>query len=143
VNFTNVGKSRVGGGKDEKFYDIENLSFSYAYSDVNFHDVYTEYRNQRNHRGSIAYTHNPKPRAIKPFENVKFIKNSKWLKLIKDFNLNAGFKQINLRTDVDRTYTEQLVRPNSDIQTLPPDPTYNKQFFWNSAWSFKYDLTKS
>lgn len=143
INFTNVGKSRTGGDTDEKFYDIENLSFSYGYSDINFHDVYTEFRNQRTHRASIAYIHSPKPRPIKPFENIGFIKDSKWLKLVKDFNINAGFKQLSIRTDVDRSYTEQLVRPNSDIQTLPPSPTVNKNFLWNSAWSFQYDITKA
>jgi cell surface protein SprA len=54
-----------------------------------------------------------------------------------------GFKQISMRTSVDRMYMERLVRPNPDIETLPPRPTYNKNFNWNSQYGFRYDITKS
>ncbi len=142
INLTNVRKER-GAGSKEQFFDVENLSFNYAYSDQEYHDVNTAYENTRTYRGSIAYVHAPKPRPIEPFAGIGFVSKTKWLRLVKDFNVNLGFKQISMRTSVDRMYLERLVRPNPDIETLPPRPTYNKNFNWNSQYGFRYELTKS
>ncbi|MBS1582297.1 MAG: cell surface protein SprA, partial [Bacteroidetes bacterium] len=142
LNFTNVRKERAQG-KKEHFFDVENLGASYAYSDQEYHDVNTQYENTRTYRGSLAYQHSPKARTVKPFENVAFIGKSKWLKLVKDFNFNVGFKQITARTAIDRSYLERLIRPNPDIQSLPPAPTYNKSFTWTSQYGFRYDITKN
>lgn len=152
INFTNVRKERTGGGgggkeggkpAKEHPWDVENLTLSYAYSDEEFHDINTQYDNETTYRGSLAYQHSPKPKNIKPFDKVGFVSKSKWLKLIKDFNFNAGIKQVTLRTAVDRSYGERLIRPNPDIETLPPQPTYNKTFNWNSSYGFRYEITKS
>ena len=142
INLTNVRKERTQGSK-EQFFDVENLSLNYAYGDQEYHDVNTAYENTRTYRGSIAYIHNPKPRPIEPFAGIGFVSKSKWLKLVKDFNVNMGFKQITMRTAVDRSYLERLVRPNPDIVTLAPRPTYNKNFNWNSQYGFRYDITKA
>ena len=150
INVTNVHKERGSGGGDkggapskEHFWDVENLSMSYAYGDQEYHDVTTAYENTRTYRGSLAWQHNPKPIALKPFENAGFIGKSKWTKLLKDFNLNLGFKQLTARTSIDRTYLERLVRPNPDIESLPPVPTYNKTFTWQTQYGFRYEITKN
>lgn len=147
VNFTNVHKERsqTSAGK-EHFYDVENLSLSYAYGDQEYHDVNTAYENTRTYRGSLAWQHTPKPRPVKPFENIGFIGKSKWTKLIKDFNVNLGFKQLTARTSIDRSYLERLVRPNPDLDpgsSLPPTPTYNKTFNWTTQYGFRYEITKN
>ncbi|MBK8499039.1 MAG: cell surface protein SprA [Flavobacteriales bacterium] len=143
LNFTNVRKDRGQGAGQEHPWDVENLSLSYAYSDQEYFDVNTAFENTRTYRGSIAYLHNPKPRPIEPFAGIGFVGKTKWLKLIKDFNVNVGFKQISLRTSVDRMYLERLVRPNPNIESLPPRPTYNKNFNWQSQYGFRYEITKS
>ncbi|HEX2617575.1 MAG TPA: cell surface protein SprA, partial [Flavobacteriales bacterium] len=144
MNLTNVRKERAAGGSDkEHFYDVENLALSYSYSDQEYHDATTQYENTRIFRGSLAYQHSPKPRPLKPFENLSFVGKSKWTKLIKDFNVNFGFKQITARTAIDRSYLERLIRPNQDIASLPPVPTYNKSFNWLSQYGFRYDITKN
>jgi cell surface protein SprA len=142
INLTNVRKEREGG-KKEHFFDVENFNLSYAYSDQEYFDVNTAFENTRTYRGSIGYVHSPKPRPIEPFKNIGFVGKSKWFKLVKDFNVNLGFKQVTLRTSVDRMYMERLVRPNPDIESLPPRPTYNKNFNWNSQYGFRYELTKA
>ncbi len=143
LNFTNVRIDRAQGGGDEHLWDVQNLSLSYAYTDQEYFDVNTAFENTRTYRGSLAYLHNPKPRPIEPFKDIGFVSKSKWLKLIKDFNVNMGFKQVSMRTSVDRQYLERLVRPNPNIESLPPTPTYNKNFNWISQYGFKYDLTRS
>lgn len=142
INFTNVRLDRAQGKKDH-FWDVENLTASYSYSDREYFDVNTAYENTRTYRGSIGYLHNPRPRPVEPFKDIGFISTSKWMKLIKDFNFNMGFKQVSMRTSVDRMYLERLIRPNPDIQSLPQRPTYNKHFNWDSQYGFRYELTRS
>ena len=103
----------------------------------------TSYENTRTYRGSLAYVFSPKPKAIKQFDKVSFIGKSKWMKLVKDFNFNLGFKQLTARTSVDRSYTERMARLNSEIASIPPAPTYNKTFNWYSQYGFRYEITKS
>ena len=141
-NFTNVRKERTGGNTKEHLWDVENLALTYAYSDREYHDVNTAYENERSYRGSLAFNHAPKPKLVKPFENVSFL-SSNWLKLIREFNFYLGLKQLNMRTSVDRTYIERLIQPNPDIESLPQRPTYNKTFNWDSQYGFRYELTKS
>ncbi len=142
INLTNVRVDRAAG-KPERFYDVQNLSLSYAYSDREYYDINTAFENTRTYRGSIAYLHNPKPRPIEPFKGIGFVSKSKWMKWLKEFNVNAGFKQVSLRTSVDRMYLERLIRPNPDIETLPQRPTYNKNFNWTSQYGFRYEITRA
>ncbi|MCW5900146.1 MAG: cell surface protein SprA [Flavobacteriales bacterium] len=142
INFTNVRKERAQG-KKEHFWDVENLNFTYSYSDQEYFDINTAFENTRIYKGAIQYIHNPKPRPIEPFKEIALIKKSKWLKGIRDFNVNMGFKQVSLRTSVDRMYMERLIRPNPDIESLPQLPTYNKNFNWTSQYGFRYELTKA
>ena len=143
LNFTNVRKDRGQDAGDERPWDVENLSLSYSYTDQEYFDVNTAFENTRTYRGSIAYLHSPKPRPIEPFKEIGFISTSKWLKLFKDFNVNLGFKQVSMRTSIDRQYLERLVRANPNIESLPPTPTYNKNFNWISQYGFKYELTRA
>ncbi len=142
LNFTNVRKERAEG-KKERLWDVENLALSYSYTDQEYFDVNTAYENTRTYRGSLAYQFAPKPLVIEPFKGIGFVGKSKWLKAFKDFNVNLGFKQVSMRTSMDRQYLERLVRPNPDIESLPPRPMYNKNFNWVSQYGFKYDITRS
>jgi cell surface protein SprA len=144
LNFTNVRKDRgQGSSGKEHLWDVENLSLTYAYSDQEYFDVNTAFENTRTYRGSLAYIHNPRPVVVEPFKGIGFVDKSKWLKLVRDFNFNIGFKQVSVRTSIDRMYLERQVRPNPDIETLPPRATYNKNFNWNSQYGFRYEIAKS
>jgi cell surface protein SprA len=142
INLTNVRKDR-GQGQKEYFWSIENFALTYAYSDQEYRDVNTEFENLRTYRGSIVYLHNPRPKEIKPFAGIGLIDKSKWFKLLKEFNFNLGFKQISMRTAVDRSYLEHLIRPNPDIEGLPPRPNYNKTFNWTNQYGFRYEISRS
>lgn len=142
MNLTNVRKERAEG-KKERPWDVENLALTYSYTDQEYFDVNTAYENTRTYRGSLAYQFTPKPLVVEPFKGIGLVGKSKWLKAFKDFNVNLGFKQISMRTSMDRMYLERLVRPNPDIESLPPRPTYNKNFNWMSQYGFKYDITKA
>ena len=46
------------------------------------------------------------------FKKVKFIRKSKWLRLLRDFNFNYLPKQIAIRNNLNRTYDVFSTRYN-------------------------------
>lgn len=141
INLANVRKEKPADRtRPDRFYDVENLSLSYAYNEDFFRDINTEKRSSKNSRVGLTYGFSTRPKSFTPFKNSKWA-SSKYLKLIKDFNLNLGPKQIGFRTNMDRTYTERKIRVNTN--TLPAKPQYTKTFRWDRNYDLKYDLTKS
>ena len=145
INFTNVRKTRIQKKgepqKKQKIYDLENFTISYSKNETFIRNINTEYNRTVNYRGALTYNFNTKPKNIKPFTKLKFLK-SPYLRLIKDFNFNTMPKSFSFRTDIDRNYNEMKLRNlnNSNMLILP---TYNKFFYWNRMYDLKYDLTRA
>ncbi len=140
LNFTNVGVGHSGKGK-VRFYSPSNINVSYAYSEVNQHNISTEYNTTTTHNGAINYIYNNRPKNIKPFKKVKLL-NKPAFRIIGDFNFNVAPSQVTFQTNMNRRYNERLLRNiNNPAQVF--QPTYDKNFDWNRKFSLKYDLTKS
>jgi hypothetical protein len=142
------GKGKTGGQKKDQFYDIKNFSVSYSFNEEYRSDINTDWRLNKRYKGGFDYSFSNKPKEIKPFGSIGFVKNSKYLKWIKDFNFFPGIKQLGFHTDMDRTYETTRLRNN----TLELFGTYSdmliqtqvlKQWNWTRQYTFKYDLTKS
>ena len=142
LNFTNVRKEKTGEGP-ARFYDVSNLSASYAFTETNFRDYNTEYNFTRNYRGGLAYSFSNNPKSIEPFSKVKFLRKSKYLRLIRDFNFSLAPKQLAFRNDFDRRYSERKMRNLNPESTLPQQPFVDKTFNWNRTYNLSYDLSKS
>lgn len=145
INFTNVRKERnPESEKPERFYDIENFGISYSYNEQYQRSIEVENKVAKNYRGSLTYAFAKKPKEFKPFDNMEFLKSSKYLKIIRDFHINLGPRQYGFNTNIDRQYSRQLMRNNSPVENLlPPEPTVTKNFRWDRAYNLKYDITKS
>lgn len=139
INFANVRKERLGDKKPH-FWDVENLSFTYAYNEIYHRDVNVEYNMNKTYRGSVVYTYNKNSKPWEPFSKVKFLSKSKWLTLVKDFNLFLAPKVVSFRNDINRSYIENIIRANYGAIAFP---TYTKQFTWIRAYDLKYDITKN
>lgn len=176
INFTNVkinpkkkgstqpsagkgkqGKIAKGGGltakpggdkKKKRFYNVSNFSVSYGYNEIYSRDINTEYLFNRKYTGAFAYSFSNKPKQIKPLAKIGFIKKSKYLKWLKDFNFYPGIKQVSFRTTMDREYETSRIRNNSfALYGFESDALIQTQVMKNWNWSriygAKYDLTKS
>jgi len=141
INFTNVKKNRSGSAK-AKVYDIENFNFTYGYDEVFHRDINIEYDIIKTHKGAIGYNYNTTPKYITPFSKVSFL-NSKYLKLVKDLNINLVPTSMNFRMDVQRVYGEKLYRNNTGYADIVRDTFFNKNFDMRRVYDFKYDITKS
>ena len=75
LNFTNVRKEKTSEGKSH-FYDVSNLSATYAYTEMKYRDYNTEYDYTKNYRGGLAYSFSSSPKSIEPFKKVGFVKKS-------------------------------------------------------------------
>lgn len=140
INFTNVGIGRSGKGKT-KFYSPSNLSTTYAYSELTFHNVNTKEHLTKTHMGSLNYTFNNQPKNVQPFKKSKLLKKPA-LRLIGDFNFYYAPSQVAFRTTVNRKYSETLLRNlNNPAQVYKP--TYDKNFTWNRQFNVKYNFSKS
>ena len=141
VNLTNVRKER-NFNKPIKMrpWDIENLDFSYAYSQVIKYDADMEFDNQKKHVGEIGYTfsHNPKNYRLGTKKGLK----SPWLQIIRDLNITLLPRNLTIRTSVVRDFNEFRYRPKSQGNIIM-DTSYVKTFNWMRNYSLQWDLTTS
>src|SRR5690606_17654429 len=87
ISFNNVRKLKTNPEAKNHFYDLSNLSFSYAFGFMNQTNAQIQDYSYKTYRGNVTYSYAPKPLAIEPFKNAGFL-DSPHLRLIKDFNLN-------------------------------------------------------
>ncbi|MCQ2285914.1 MAG: cell surface protein SprA [Bacteroidales bacterium] len=142
VNIMNVRKER-NFDKEVKIrpWDIENFDFSYAYSSVKSRDVNTEFDNEYTHEGELGYAFQYSPKNWKPFQSVKAFK-SKWLQLIRDFNINPLPQSFTFRTNITREFNEFKLRPKSQGNIII-DTAFVKDFQWSRVYSFRWDIAQS
>jgi len=141
VNVTNVRKERnLSKPLKLRPWDIENLDFSYAYSQVNKHDVDMEFDNQRRHEGEIGYTfsHNPKNYRVGQKKGLK----SQWLQIIRDLNVTPIPKSFTFRTSIVRDFNEFKFRPKSQGNIIL-DTSFVKTFNWLRNYSLQWDITSA
>ena len=144
ISLMNVRKERTNLKKKQRLYDIENVSVSFAYSDVFHKDYNIERAIDKNVRASASYNYSFKSKPLEPFKKVKFLGKGKYAKLIKDLNINYLPKTISVNSNIVRSYNEQLSRPLIDIPNFPELPVLERRnyaFDWD--YNIAYDLTKS
>jgi len=140
INFTNVKKNRVGSAKP-KIYDIENFNLTYGYEETYHRDINVEYDLSKTNRGAIGYNYNTTPKYYSPLAKTTLMK-SKYLKLIKDVNINFIPTSLNFRLDATRSYGEKLFRNLPGAEGYARDTFFNKNFEIHRLYDFKYDITR-
>jgi cell surface protein SprA len=145
LNFVNVRKTKVKADAPSHIYDIENLSFSYSYSEANQTNFFTMQSLLQQYRGSVAYNFAPKATGIEPFKDVKGL-NSPYLKFIKDFNLSLLPSNISVRADLDRSFSRKVYRIQTggfgEFASNPP-VNHLKYFTFNRQYNVRWNLSKS
>jgi len=141
INFIGVRKER-GAEQKQHVYDPENLTLSYSYNEVERHNFEIEnFRDQQvNTTVDYAFTFQPKP--IEPFKKTKFLKKSEYWKMLSDFNFNYLPSNISFSTNIIRQYNKQQFR-QIDVEGIPLDPLYRRNFLFNYQYGFNYNLTKA
>jgi cell surface protein SprA len=145
ISFTNISKVKTKPGAKSYPFDIENLSATAAYSDINRSNVNLQAYESKNYRGGLGYNYSPKAASLEPFKSAGFLK-SPYLKLVKDLNISLLPSNLSVRGELDRTitrtqYSNGIVDGKHDI--LGIQPTFEKRFLFNRNYAFGWNITKS
>ena len=141
-NLSNVHKERGKGKTKTNFWDIENFTASYAYTEVYHHNVNIDYSTLRNYRGGLTYSYTPKIKPLKPFDKATWAK-SKWLTLVRELSIMPVPTQFGFSTDLNRTYSEIKNRNITGFTDVFTPTYYNKTFTWMRNYDMRWDLTKN
>jgi len=141
INFIGVRKDRMPEQK-QHVYDVENLTFSQSYNQVERHDYEVEDYEDEQSNTAINYAYTFQPKEVVPFKQTKFMKKSEYWKLLSDFNFNYLPSNITFNTNILRQSNRQQYR-DVDVVGIGLDPLYRRNFAFNYQYGFGYNLTKS
>ena len=140
LNFTNVRKEKVNPEAGSHLYDIENFSFTYAYSDTRASSVNQQSFLQKNISGGVAYNYSPPTFSIEPFAGGNAF-SSPFLQLIKDINFSPLPSNLSARADLNRSFRQtQLYNDNLTIEGV--EPFYERLFTFTRNYGLRWNLFK-
>jgi cell surface protein SprA len=143
LNFTNVRKVKVKKDAKTHLYDIENFTFTYAYSEQTHTNFSLVADTKRSIKGAVAWQYSSKFKGFEPFKDVKLF-SSKHLQFMKDFNFNPMPTSISVRGELDRSYSELTYRSSIKDGNSPLNkPNYQKFFVFNRYYNARWSLTKA
>ena len=141
VNFIGVRKDRAPEQKPH-VYDVENLTFSQSYNEVERHDYEVESYKDEQSNTAINYAYTFQPKEVVPFKETKFMKKSDYWKMLSDFNFNYLPSNISFNTNILRQSNRQQFR-QVEVEGIGLDPLYRRNFAFNYQYGFGFNLTKS
>ncbi|MEQ9007646.1 MAG: cell surface protein SprA, partial [Ekhidna sp.] len=141
INFTNVRKEKVNPDARKRIYDIENFSFSYAYSDRVSSNVNTQSLLNKTVSGGINYNYSPAAWSLEPFSESEKL-SSPYLALIKDINLSPIPTNFSFSTNLRRDFRLTQYY-NDDLTTEGVNPLYERTFTFARNYGLRWDFTKS
>ena len=143
VNVIGLRKERVGEKKPMP-YDIENITVSTSYNQVDHRDFEVEESVSQNVRVGATYDYSFAPWEIEPLKNVKALDSSDYYAVLRDFNINPLPSNISFGSNIIRQYNEQKFRELSLADNDIGIPTlYQRNFMFDWQYRVNYNLTKS
>ncbi len=141
INISNFRKEKVKEDAVPHIYDIENLSFDWAYSEVvRSGTSEAEFFNKRINYGA-AYQYQFAELYVEPFKESEAL-SSPYFQLIKDLNFNPLPNNISVRADLNRNF--QKTRNRNPIDYSPLDSAiYIKTFYFDRNYAVKWNLFRS
>ena len=136
--FNNVRKLRTDTKRRIKPWDIENITLSYAYSEMQLRSYTIKANIHKSYRAILDYKYTKSTaNYYKPFKGIT---NDK-LAIFKDQGFQLLPTILNFRMDINRIYSENTFRNNSNNNILPT--YYNKNFNINRIYGISWDITPS
>ncbi|MAT79906.1 MAG: cell surface protein SprA [Flavobacteriales bacterium] len=148
-SFSVLGLSkRKMNDKKSKIYDIENLNFSYSYSENKYQDFEMDYSNKKMVMANAQYSYNFENVSIYPFEKILENKDSKYLKWLKEFNFNPLPNSLTFSGNYNRTLFSQKFREVNYLGVVSnnqiPIPEFRQsKFMFDWLLSISHNLSKS
>ena len=141
VNFSNVRKEKVEPDAKSRVYDIENFSFTYAYSDQTSSNHFTQGKFSKNVSGGVNYDYTPISVSWEPFSKGEVF-SSPYLQLVKDLNFSPLPSGFSASAMLDRRFTRTQFF-NNNLTTDRIAPNYERLFTFNRLYNFRWNFFKS
>ncbi len=142
ISFINVKKNRnPKSDKKPKFYDVENVSVSYAFNEEFHRDYNIQRFVNQNLMAGASYNFSFAPWSLEPFKKSEKLKNKHW-KFIKDLNFNPVPKSLALNSKINRNYNLQQSRNLIDLPVAQPE-LVQRRFLFDWDYALAFDLTRS
>ncbi|WP_229313118.1 cell surface protein SprA [Larkinella terrae] len=140
-NLSNLRKVKTNPNAKNHFYDVENLSFTYAFNEATRTNILTEQYVQKQTRGGLAYVYSAQPKPFEPFKRFESLERP-YLRWLRDFNLTLLPTQVQIRGEVDRSFIKTQLR-NSELTTAGMVPQFEKFFWFNRYYDLQWNLTRN
>ncbi|WP_438961533.1 cell surface protein SprA [Nonlabens sp.] len=154
VNLIGVRKERTGDAKPMP-YDIENFTFSGSYNQTDQRNFEIEKFQDQSVNAGATYNYAFPKAEVEPFK--KLIGDNKYLKFLKDANVNLLPNSFAVSGNILRQYNTQKFRDlqldtnpvdidmdgEPDAQNITLDPLTNRNFTMNHQYAINWDITKS
>ncbi len=138
VNFNNVGIAPATRRTKPSPLDPANFSVSYGFTKNERSDPYIESEIIRDHTGALDYTYSrASPKSFEPFRGIE----SKYLRLLSEFNLNPLPNSISITNVLNRSFATTSYRFAGVDERF--NTFYNKRFIWNRSYDVQWNLTRS
>lgn len=116
-------------------WDIENLSLSYAYTQIEYKDPIISSELSKDYRFGLDYTYSRRGGYIQPFKGIK----NKNLAFIKEINFNPLPNSFSFSSVLNRYVSTKRYR-------IPETPIFefdDRRFEWERRYDLNWNLTKS
>src|SRR5690625_6403850 len=150
ISFTNIRKVNTSN-RPTRFYDPSNFALSFMYADQYRRDIYTAYDLTKNIRATLNYNYSFPSKTIRPLENWRAVqdtmKTAKYLKFLKEVNINPMPARLSFRTDIDRIYSERQYRDINQFYDASSSyifpVAFSNNFFFSCHYTVVFVLTNS
>ncbi len=139
-NFTNVRVNNPSG-KKLHIWSIENLNFSFSYTNSEHHSPIAIEDQLKDWKASLGYNYAGLPKYWEPLKK-KIKSRSPWLGLIRDFNLNYVPSILAFNADINRQFGAYRSR-NIDGPPGALPETYDKFFKYNRHYAVAWKITRN
>ncbi|MCB9426106.1 MAG: cell surface protein SprA [Flavobacteriales bacterium] len=142
-SYSLIGVRKERGPEQKKrFYDIENVTLNYSYSEMSHHSYEIEDLKEENVKTGVDYTHAFTSKEVKPLGKNKFLSKNPYLRLIQDINFKYLPENISFSSNILRDMNRQQFR-QIDVEGIALDPLYRRNFGTNYNYVINYNLTQS
>ena len=143
-----IGVRKGGTPKKQRFYNVENFDFSYAYNEMVHRDYEIESQSNKSIQLGANYTYNFTPLEINPFKKVKLFTQKQYLRWLREINLNPVPANITISTSINRLFNNQRFRTvymegvDAANQLQLPD-LQQRNFLFDWTYSLTHNITRS
>lgn len=143
VNFIGVRKERTGEAKPQ-VYDVENLTASFSYNQVDHHDFEVEDALEQTVHAGATYNYNFENSTYEPFKKNDSIFRGRYWQFMKDLNVNYLPTSLAVTSNITRQYNQQKFRDVDLLENNIGLPTlYQRNFLFDWQYTINYNITNS